>query len=62
MTGVQTCALPICKWEDGCDDYYEYGGETSSTVREVIGEELDDMYGISESMAEWEEENEEDES
>ena len=52
----------VGKWEDGCDDYYEYGGETSSTVREVIGEELDDMYGISESMAEWEEENEEDES
>ena len=39
------------------DDCYEYGGETSKTVRDVIGEELDEEYGISESMAEWEEEN-----
>lgn len=41
------------------DDCYEYSGETSKTVRDVIGEELDEEYGISESMAEWEEENEE---
>lgn len=39
------------------DDCYEIGGETSKTVRDAIGEELDDEYGISESMAEWEEEN-----
>lgn len=39
------------------DDCYEYSGETSKTVRDVIGEELDEEYGISESMAEWEEEN-----
>jgi hypothetical protein len=48
----------VGKWENGCDDYYEYGGETSATVREAIGEELDDYFGISEDMAEWEEENE----
>jgi hypothetical protein len=29
-------------------------------VRDMIGEELDDYFGISESMADWEEENEED--
>ena len=41
------------------DNYYEYNGETSSTVREAIGEELDDFFNISEDMESWEEENEE---
>lgn len=46
--------------ESYCDDEcYEYGGETSETVRDAIGAELDDYFGISESMKEWEEENEE---
>ena len=49
------------KWEDGCDECYEFGGETSKTVRDAIGEELDDYFCISESMAEYEEENEDDE-
>ena len=49
------------KWEDGCDECYEFGGETSKTVRDAIGEELDDYFCISESMAEWEDENEDDE-
>ncbi len=39
------------------DDYYEYSNESSATVREVVGEELDDYYGISEMMAEYEDEN-----
>ena len=47
------------KYEDGVDDYYEYSGENSKTVRSAIGDELDDMFGISESMAEYEAENEE---
>jgi hypothetical protein len=46
----------VGKWEDGYDDCHEYGGETSKTVRDVIGEELDDYFGISESMAEYEDE------
>ena len=37
----------VGKWEDGCDDYYEYAGETSTTVRAAIGDELDNMFGIS---------------
>jgi len=49
----------VGKYEDGDDDSYEYGGYTSSTVRDVIGAELDDYFAISENMAEWEEENEE---
>jgi hypothetical protein len=49
------------KFEDGCDEYYEYSGENSNTVRAAIGSDLDDMFGISESMAEYEAENEEEE-
>ncbi len=51
----------VGKWEDGSDNYCEYSGETSETVRAAIGDELDDMFGISESMAEYEAENEEEE-
>jgi hypothetical protein len=51
----------VGKWEDGCDDCYEYGGEKADTVRAVIGDELDDMFGISEAMAEYEAENENEE-
>ena len=49
------------KFEDGYDEYYEYGSENSKTVRAAIGSDLDDMFGISESMAEYEAENEEEE-
>jgi hypothetical protein len=47
----------VGKWTDGEDECYEYGGETSATVREAIGAELDDYFAISESMAEWEDDN-----
>jgi hypothetical protein len=47
----------VGKWADGVDEYYELGGEDSTTVRESIGEELDDYFCISESMADWEAEN-----
>lgn len=47
----------VGKFEDGVDDCYEYGGEKAATVRAAIGDELDDMFGISESMAEYEAEN-----
>ena len=40
------------------DDYREYNGETSSTVRDVVGADLDDEYGISEGLESWEEEQE----
>jgi hypothetical protein len=48
-------------WWDGDDNYYEYGGMNSDQVREELPSELDEMFGISESMAEWEAENEEEE-
>ena len=41
------------------DDYYEYGSEDSNTVRELIGEELDDAFGISEFMEECERDRDE---
>jgi hypothetical protein len=50
----------VGKWEDGCDDYFEIGGYDSTTVREAIGEELDDYFAISEGMSDWEEQNQED--
>ena len=51
----------VGKWDNGVDECYEYGGATSDSVREMIGEELDDYFGISENMAEWEAENAEEE-
>lgn len=49
------------KWEDGEDDYYEYGDMTSEEVAAAIPDDLDECFGISESMEEWEEENKENE-
>ena len=49
----------VGKYDNGCDDCFEYGGETSATVRDVIGEELDDYFDISGQMAEYEEEEKE---
>jgi len=46
----------VGKWVDGEDECIEYGGATANTVRDMIGEELDDYFAISESMADWEEE------
>jgi len=49
----------VGKWDNGVDDCYEYSGHNSKTVRDHIGEELDDMFTISDSMASYEDENEE---
>ena len=46
-------------WEDGIDDYYEYGGLDSAGIAEELPSALDEAFGISESVAEWEAENEE---
>jgi hypothetical protein len=53
--GMAYCGI----YEDGVDECIEYGGTTSETVREVIGERLDDYFAISENMAEWEAEDSE---
>ena len=44
----------VGKWEDGAVRHFDYGEHDAATVRDFIGEELDDMFGISDSMAEWE--------
>ena len=46
-------------FEDGCDEYYEYGGLDSKGIAEELPPELDEAFGISESVADWEEEQEE---
>ena len=48
-------------WEDGIDSYYEYSDMSAAEVAECFPKELDEMFCISESMAEWEAENAEDE-
>ncbi len=44
-------------YEDGFDDYYEFSGMSADEVEEMLPEALNEMYGITESMREWEEEN-----
>ena len=46
-------------WEDGIDDFYEYGGLDSAGIAEELPVELDEAFGISEDVAQWEAENEE---
>jgi len=48
-------------WEDGFDDYYEYGGMSSTEIAETLPVELDEAFGISEDVAQWEAENAEEE-
>lgn len=47
-------------WEDGNDEYYDLGGMRSDQVEAELPVELDEAFGISECMREYEEENEED--
>lgn len=46
-------------WYDGNDDMWEIPS-TSEETRESIPQDIDDMFGISESQYEWEQENRED--
>lgn len=45
-------------WEDGYDDCYQDWGNSQGAV-DTLPQELNDCFGISESQAEWESENEE---
>jgi len=49
-------------WEDGIDDYYDLSGMDSAAVKEELPLDLDEMFCISEYMAEWEEENAEEDA
>lgn len=46
-------------WEDYNDDFYDMSGMNSDDVKDTLPEALDEMFCISEYMAEWEAENEE---
>ena len=52
--GIGFCGI----WADGQDDYYDIEGD-SIWVKENIPQEIDQVFCISESMAEWESEKEE---
>ena len=45
-------------WENGYDDHYDLSGLDSGDVQQQLPQELDDAFGISESMAEYETEQE----
>ena len=45
-------------YEDGFDDYYEYANLSSEEVADMIPDELDETFNISEQLADWEEEKE----
>ena len=49
----------VGSWVDGLDEHYEFQECTSKDVRDVVGDDLDDEWGISEMMEEWESESEE---
>ena len=43
----------------GSDDYFEYGGMTADEIEATLPPELDEAYGISQAVSEWEQEQEE---
>ena len=43
-------------WYDGCDELYEIGA-TSDETRDTVPQDIDEMFGISESQYEYEQEN-----
>ena len=45
-------------WEEGMDDFYEYGSMSSTEIVETLPEELDEAFGISEQAADYEAEEE----
>jgi len=47
------------KWDNGDDDYYEYGSMSSQEIADTLPNDLDECFCISEQVAEWEAENEE---
>lgn len=46
-------------WDNGVDDCYDMSNMKSDSVRDQLPSELDEMFAISETMEEYERENEE---
>ena len=44
------------KYDESGDNCYEFSNMSSDEVRDMLPEDLDDMFGISECMAEYEDE------
>lgn len=53
-SGMAFCGM----WDNGRDDYYEYGGMTAEEVEQKIPSELDQIYSISEQVAQYESDEE----
>lgn len=49
----------VGKWDDGFDECVDYGGIPAKQIRQSIGDDLDDFFGITE-MIEYYEDDEED--
>lgn len=45
-------------WEDSVDDYYEFSNETADEIENIIPNELDEMFGISSIVRDWQESEE----
>jgi hypothetical protein len=50
------------QYEDGHDDCYDYSGMSSGEIAKYLPEEVDEYFGISETVAQWEDENTEEET
>ena len=46
-------------YEDGSDDCYDYNGMSSEEIAKYLPEEVNEYFGISEMVAQWEDENSE---
>ena len=44
-------------YEDGYDEYYEYADMSADQIEKELPSDLNEAYGISESISQWEEEN-----
>lgn len=49
--------MAFCGAYEGFDESYDYSGMSADEAEDVLPETLNEMYGITESMREWEEEN-----
>jgi hypothetical protein len=46
------------KWDNGSDDYYEYADMTADEIEAMLPDDLDETFNISQSVSEWEQEQE----
>lgn len=57
--GCAFCGRVVGTGDQFDDDYREYAEHDPDDVRDFVGEELDDMWGISESIADWDDDQDE---